>query len=51
MPLPGSLIQALVGHPELFPDDIHILLTQEQELILEVAPGSLEGGVQLGDFG
>ncbi len=42
-PLPDSLVDALVDHPELFPDDVLIRWTQQQELILEATPGHLRG--------
>ncbi len=42
-PLPDSLIQALVRHPETFPDDILIRWTQEQELLFEATLGQLRG--------
>ncbi len=32
LPLPDSLIEALVDHPELFPDDILVRWTQQQDL-------------------
>ena len=34
-PLPHVLIQALIDHPELVPDDTLICWTQEQDLIIE----------------
>jgi hypothetical protein len=40
-PLPDSLIEALVEHTELFPDDVLVRWTQEQELILEATLGQL----------
>jgi hypothetical protein len=43
IPLPDALIQALVDHRELFPDNILIRWTQEQDLILEGTPGQLTG--------
>ncbi len=35
LPLPHSLIEMLVDHPELFPDDTLIRWTEEQAVILE----------------
>ncbi len=43
IPLPDSLIEAMVEHPELFPNDILIRWTQEQDLILEATLGQLRG--------
>src|SRR5512141_1812519 len=45
VPLPDSLIEALIGHPEIFADDILIRRTQEQDLILEATLGQLRGRV------
>ncbi len=42
-PLPDALLEALVLHPELFPDDVLIRWTQEQDLILEATLGQLRG--------
>jgi hypothetical protein len=42
-PLPDSLVEALVNHPESFPDDILIRWTQEQDLIFEATLGHLRG--------
>ncbi len=42
-PLPDSLVEALVDHAELFPDNIRIRWTQEQDLILEATLGQLRG--------
>ncbi len=44
-PLPDSLIEAIVDHPELFPDGVLIRWTQEQELILEATLGELRGRI------
>jgi len=41
IPLPYSVIQALVDHPELASDDHIIRWTQEQELIFECTLGDL----------
>src|SRR5512142_2780474 len=35
LPLPDSLLTALTDHPEVFPADVRIRWTQEQELLLE----------------
>ncbi len=43
LPLPDSLIEALVDHTELFPDDILVRWTQEQDLIFEATLGELRG--------
>ncbi len=43
IPLPDSLVEALVDHPELFPDNILVRWTQEQDLILEATLGELRG--------
>ncbi len=43
IPLPDALLEALVMHPELFPDDVLIRWTQEQDLILEATLGQLRG--------
>ncbi len=42
-PLPDSLIEALVDHPELFPDDVLVRWTQEQDLLFEATLGELRG--------
>jgi hypothetical protein len=42
-PLPDSLVEALVDHPEVFPDDILVRWTQEQDLIFEATLGELRG--------
>jgi len=42
-PLPDSLNEALVDHRELFPDDILVRWTQEQDLIFEAKLGQLRG--------
>ena len=42
-PLLDSLIEALVDHHELFPDDILVRWTQEQDLIFEATLGQLRG--------
>ena len=39
--LPYSLLQALIDHPELVPDDALVYWTIEQELLLEVLIGEL----------
>ena len=41
VPLPYPLLQVLIGHPELVPDDVFVRWTQEQELILECTFGEL----------
>lgn len=41
VPLPGSLIEALVNSPELLPDDVLIRWTQEQHLLIEATLGQL----------
>ncbi len=43
LPLPDALLEALVLHPELFPDDVLVRWTQEQDLILEATLGQLRG--------
>jgi len=40
-PLPEQLIQVIIEHPELAPDDTLIRWTQEQDLILETTLGEL----------
>jgi len=45
-PLPEQLIQALIDHPELAPDDTLIRWTQEQDLILETTLGELRNQAQ-----
>ena len=40
-PLPSILINALVNHPELVPDDVLICWTVEQELLLETTMGEV----------
>ncbi len=42
-PLPDSLIEALVDHPELFSDDTLVRWTQEQDLILDATLRQLRG--------
>ena len=49
IPLPDSLIEALVDHTELFPDDVLVRWTQEQDLILEATLGQLRGRRNRGD--
>ena len=44
VPLPDSLLEALVEHAELFPDDILVRWTQEQDLYFEATLGQLRGG-------
>lgn len=41
IPLPSSLLEALIQHPELAPDHIVVRWTQEQELILKSTLGEL----------
>jgi hypothetical protein len=41
LPLPDSVIQTLVDHPELAPDETLIRWTQEQDLRLECTLGML----------
>ena len=43
LPLPDALLEVLVMHPELFPDDVLVRWTQEQDLILEATLGQLRG--------
>ncbi len=43
LPLPDAILEALVLHPELFPDDVLVRWTQEQDLILEATLGQLRG--------
>ena len=43
IPLPYSLVVALVVHTELFPDDILVRWTQEQDLLFEATLGQLRG--------
>ncbi len=45
VPLPDSLIEALVAHAELFPDNILVRWTQEQDLIFEATLGELRGQI------
>ena len=40
-PLPDFLLQALIDHPELAPDDVIIRWTQEQDMVLEATLGEL----------
>ena len=41
VPLSDLLIEALIDHPELVPDEVIIRWTQEQELIVETTMGDL----------
>jgi len=41
IPIPDSVVEALVQHPELIPDNAFIRWTQEQELIFEGTLGEL----------
>ncbi len=43
LPLPDALLEALVNHPELYPDNLRIRWTQEQDLILEATLGEIRG--------
>ena len=43
-PLSSLLIQAIIDHPELVPDDGNICWTQEQDLIMEKTTGELRSG-------
>lgn len=43
-PLSSLLIQAIIDHPELVPDDVFICWTQEQDLIIEKTAGELRSG-------
>jgi hypothetical protein len=43
-PLSVLLIQAIIDHTELVPDDVLICWTQEQDLILEKTVGELRSG-------
>jgi len=45
VPLPDGLIEALIIHTELFPDNILIRWTQEQDLIFEARLGQLRGRI------
>ena len=45
-PLPYSLLQSLIEHPELVPDDTVVRWTQEQELILESTLGELRERIE-----
>jgi hypothetical protein len=42
--LSNLLIQAIIGHPELVPDEVLIRWTQEQDLVLENTAGELRSG-------
>ena len=42
--LSNLLIQAIIDHPELVPDETRIRWTQEQELIMEKTAGELRKG-------
>ena len=41
VPLSDDLIQALIEHPEIIPDETIVRWTQEQELIVETTIGEL----------
>jgi hypothetical protein len=41
IPIPDSVVEALIQHPELIPDNALIRWTQEQELIFEGTVGEL----------
>jgi len=41
VPLPGILIDALVNHSELVPDDVLIRWTIEQDLLLDTTMGEI----------
>ena len=41
IPLPDQLIQVLIDHPDLAPDNTLVRWTQEQDLILETTLGEL----------
>jgi hypothetical protein len=43
IPLSGVLIEALVNHPELVPDEVLIYWTIEQDLWLETTMGEVRG--------
>ncbi len=43
VPLPDSLIEALLDHPEFFPDGILFRWTQEKDLLFEATLGQLRG--------
>ena len=43
VPLPDSLVEALVSHPELFADDVIVRWTQEQDLRFEATLEQLRG--------
>ncbi len=43
LPLSDALLEALILHPESFPDDVLVRWTQEQDLILEATLGQLRG--------
>lgn len=40
-PLPYTIVQVLIDHPDLIPDNVFIRWTQEQELIFECTLGEL----------
>ena len=46
IPLSEHLLQALIDHPELAPDDVIVRWTQEQDLILEATLGELRRQVR-----
>ena len=41
VPLSDFLLEALIGHPELAPDNVIVRWTQEQDLIIETTIGDL----------
>lgn len=41
VPLSETLLQALMEHPEMIPDDMVVRWTQEQDLIMETTIGDL----------
>ena len=43
IPISYSIVQALIEHRELAPDDVIVRWTQEQELIFESTLGEFEG--------
>lgn len=43
VPLPDILIEALVDHPELVPDEVLLFWTIEQEILVETTMGEVRG--------
>ena len=44
-PLSGLLIKALASHPELVPDDVSVLWTIEQKLLLDTTMGEIRAKI------